>query len=474
MSRNKGQSQLSRPDIKNNGLGNVANTMHGVDLITGGSQLASYATIAHNNNYSLITQDRMMLTYLYSSNPIVQTVVDLPVQDALSRGIKIMSQNLSADDIEELQTHMDQSGMWTKLRRAWSWGRLYGGGALLINTNDKSEKPLRVKSLYNAPMEYFAVDRWQLNSANGAPEDGDQIYDIDHSDLYHFQGIQVHKSKVLLARGRHAPSHIRRILRGWGMSEVERMIAALNLFDKTNNSLYEIIDEAKVDVYKLNGLNQNLSNAQGEASIIKHLTVSNTLKSATNAIVLDKDDDYDQKSATFSGLAEVQKDTRIQIASAVRMPLTKLFGITASGFNSGESDLESYNSMVESDIREPMIESIRSLIELNMWQLWGEVVPFTLEWPSLRLLSAQEEEAVKSAKFDRAIAAYEHGLMNSKEWGEYMQVENIFPITMGAAENLLEDFPTLRRVPLQLHRMTPAGIRLRLRGQNDKITAFLV
>ena len=37
----------------------------------------------------------------------------------------------------------------------------------------------------------------------------------------------------------------------------------------------------------------------------------NEMKNFNNALVLDKNDEYDQKQITFSGLAEVMKENRI-------------------------------------------------------------------------------------------------------------------------------------------------------------------
>ena len=64
-------------------------TMLGVAQATGGSQLSGYASIGYANNYNLITRNWIMLTYLYSGNGLFQTAVQLPVQDALAKRIKL-------------------------------------------------------------------------------------------------------------------------------------------------------------------------------------------------------------------------------------------------------------------------------------------------------------------------------------------------------------------------------------------------
>ncbi len=234
-----------------NGLTDLVATMKVANTITGGSKLAGYDTLQYNNNYSLLTLNRPILTFLYSGNGTIQTAIDLPVQDALSRGVEINSPDMDADDIDELLDHMEQTDQWTKLRQAWSWGRLYGGAGLIINTNQEASEPLSYKQLYHSPFDLYDVDRWQLMS-------NQDLEHVDENNMFHLHGHKIHPSRVLTIKGRRAPYLIRRQLRGWGMSEAERMIPPLNNYLKTRNVLYEILDESKIDVYRMKGLAHKL------------------------------------------------------------------------------------------------------------------------------------------------------------------------------------------------------------------------
>ena len=56
-------------------------------------------------------------------------------------------------------------------------------------------------------------------------------------------------------------------------------------------------------------------------------------------------------SLSFNGLSEILTQIRQGVASDLKMPMTKLFGVSAAGFNAGEDDIENYNGMIESEIR---------------------------------------------------------------------------------------------------------------------------
>ena len=430
--------------VLTNSLTDLVAGVRTASMMTGGSSLAGYDTVAYNNNYSLLTLNRIIVTYLYTSSGIIQTAIDLPTQDALSKGIEIDSDQMSAEEISELLDYMEETEQLTKLSQAWNWARLYGGSGLVIATNQDPKEPMNFRRLNKTPIEFFDVDRWQFDNAkpyNGDYEDqfyGDALGD---SNMFYLYGTQIHESRILRMRGKRAPYFVRRQLRGWGMSEVERMIKDLNLYLKTQNVLYEILDESKIDVYKIKGLANKLISAGGTETITRRIQLANELKNYVNSLVMDKEDDYEQKQMSFGGLAEVSNENRIGIAAALRMPMTKIFGLSASGFNTGESDLENYNMMIESEIRTPMKPILRKMIEINMYHLWGRTAPFKINFPSLRVLSALEEEQVKDHKFNRTIAAYDRGLINSKTWGEQVQADEIFAGDLPAADGLLPDQP---------------------------------
>jgi phage-related protein (TIGR01555 family) len=399
----------------NNSLTDLVSGVRIASMLTGGSQLASYEGVAYNNNYSLLTLNRIILTYLYTSSGIIQTAIDLPVQDALSKGIEIESGQMSSEEINELLDYMEQTDQWEALRNAWNWNRLYGGAGLVLATNQEPEERLDWNRLPRGPIRFYDVDRWQFDTTqaySGGLEDG--FYGDGGTDTYFLYGQQIHETRVIRLNGKRAPYYVRRQLRGWGMSEAERMIPDLNLYLKTKNVLYEILDESKIDIYRLKGFAQKLLQAGGTEKIQQRVQLANELKNYVNALIMDLEDEYEQKQMSFGGLAEISTENRMGIASALRIPQSKLFGIGSTGFSSGEDDLENYNMMLESEVRRPIGPVIRRMIEINMFHLFGRKAPFKIKWPSLRVLSAEQEQNVKDSQFNRTMALYDRGLLDSK------------------------------------------------------------
>ncbi|MGB2578207.1 hypothetical protein AAIR98_000125 [Elusimicrobium simillimum] len=83
----------------------------------------------------------------------------------------------------------------------------------------------------------------------------------------------------------------------------------------------------------------------------------------TRMPIKDTTDILESKHLTFRA-CEILREIRMQIASDLKMPLTKLFGISATGFNSGEDDIENYNAMIESEIRSKCKYDLLTILEI--------------------------------------------------------------------------------------------------------------
>ena len=407
------------------------------------SQLSNYGTISHTNNYALLTLNRTVLTYLYVGNGIFQTVIDLPVQDAFSQGVELESDEIDANDIEEVLSFMESPSIgaygsngqtpWEALQNSYKWNRVFGGSGVFINDGEDPETPFNINNIKQGQdISFHDIDRWQID--NESYQSNIITEDAFNQEFLHINGLKIHNSRVLRLRGKRAPYYVRQQLRGWGMSEAERMIRDLNLYFKTKDVLYEIIDESKVDVYKIDGLSNKLMQRGGTDVITKRVTLANEIKSYVNALVLDAKEDFEQKSMTFTGLADVMAENRIGVASTVRFPITKLFGISASGFNTGESDLETYNAMVESDVRTPARPIIKIMLDIAMMRTFGRIPSYTFSFPSLRVLSSVDEETIKASQSNRALAMFDRGIINTEEFADIGKKEKWLEVPTRSAE----------------------------------------
>ena len=113
------------------------------------------------------------------------------------------------------------------------------------------------------------------------------------------------------------------------------------------------------------------------------------------------------------------------MAAAARMPVTKLFGLSAAGFNSGEDDIENYNSLIESEVRGQATEILLEVLPIACRILFGFAPDVDFEFKPLRILSTEQEETVKTNKFNRISALYSQGMYTPKEYYEKLKREGL-------------------------------------------------
>jgi phage-related protein (TIGR01555 family) len=210
------------------------------------------------------------------------------------------------------------------------------------------------------------------------------------------------------------------------MSVIEAVIRECNSYFKEQNVIFELLDEAKVDIWKIKGFNASVLSQIARGQTSSRIQLAQMMKNFLNAVTLDKEDDYEQKQITFGGLSEIMEQLRIGLSAAIRLPESKIFGLSASGFASGEDSLEMYASIVEIQ-REKAEDVLEVIIPCCMMSLWGFIPDdWQIEWSPVRTLSAEQTEIIKNAKFARTMQMVQAGLLTPQEFMEYCQEEEIY------------------------------------------------
>lgn len=406
-------------------------------------QLSQPTTIFKNLRWYLVSNMRQVLSEAYVELGLVQTIVDLPIDDALRGGVEIKSEELNEEQVKELLTTIKRKKDLITVGQAAKWNRLYGGAGIITLTDQDPSTPLDMEAIdENTPLKFRAVDMWELFWTQQNTEEYDvQLQEEVGNEFYDYYGEKLHKSRVMPLKGLEAPSFIRPRLRGWGFSVVEILVRSINQYLKATDLAFEVLDEFKIDVYKIKGFTQALMNPAAEQQVKRRIQLANYQKNYQHALSMDVEDDWDHKQLSFAGLGDAMLQIRMQVASDMRMPITKLFGISAAGFNSGEDDIEVYNSMVESTVRNKIEYDILRICELRCQQLFGFIPEdLSLTFKPLRVMSAEQEETIKTQKFARLSQALSMNQIDTKTFHDACNRDNLIGVTLNEEEmELLEN-----------------------------------
>lgn len=423
-------------------------------------QIEDSTTLFKNLRWYMVSNFRQLLSQAFVEIGLIQTIVTVPVDDGLRGGILIKSKQLDEDEIKELQISVDRDDDLGTAGWAAKWDRLYGGAGILILVDDQDpETPLDIAAINkDTDVEFRDVDMWELFWDKQNTEGYDPQIQAQDFEFYSYYSENVHKSRVMRMKGIKAPSFIRPRLRGWGVSCVEALVRSINQYLKATDLGFEVLDEFKIDIYKVKNLVNTLLQPQGANKVKERIQMANWQKNYQNAIVMDSEDDYDHKQLSFAGLAEAMDGIRMQVAADMRIPITKLFGTSVShGFQTDQNDMENYNSMIESEVRGKLKYHILRILEIKCQKLFGFIPDdLEVEFKPLRELSALDQETVKTAKFTRLLQAKQANEMTTLEFRDACNKGNLFDVQLDTIEDGLNpDDPGAHDVALESENRDP-------------------
>lgn len=396
----------------------------------------------NNTSFVMLSQQQILLTYLYKTFGILANIVDIPVDDAYKRG----GFDLEADSIDEKELHNLEKYISKKqdikqIKNARKWARLYGGAALIIFDGGDLDKPLNEKALKNSSFELLAVDRWQLAYSESYIDIPGGVWSVSNYGANDkLNSKTIHESRLIIVKGKEAPYQIMQRVNGWGISVYEQIFQDMSSFFKARNVIFELLDESKIDILKLDSLQAAIQSSSGEQALQRMVDMVARNKNYKSQITLSTADEYDQKQIRFSGMSEILKEIRVMIAGSCKMPVNKIWGEGVTGFGSGEDSLENYNSQIENEIRTDDTPIIEEILRLRCYELFGrEVKDLEMIWKNLRTLNALDEQNINDHKLANVMQLFDRQLLSPQETMEYLKKQQIFIHDTKALRGELED-----------------------------------
>ena len=374
--------------------------------------------------FDLLTRNRIKLEAMYRGSWIVGAAVDAVAEDMTRAGINIKGGD-DPEAIQQMQSKLTRLGIWHSLLETIKWGRLYGGAiAMIVIDGQDPSTPLNVDTVGKDQFRGLKVfDRWQLRPSlqnmvlegmdYGLPEFYDIISNIATGQV---SNLRIHHSRAIRQIGIQLPAMQAMTEEWWGESVIERMYDRLVSFDAATSGAANLIQKAHLRTVQIDKLREVLA-AGGKAeenllSMFHHMRMLQTNEGLT---LLDKEDQFQAHSYTFSGLSDMILQFGQQIAGATGIPLVRLFGQSPAGLNStGESDLRMYYDNVASQQESRLRDGMMKVLRVMHKSLFGTLPPdnFDFDFVPLWQTSTKEKADIATAVTTTIATAYEKGIID--------------------------------------------------------------
>ena len=312
-----------------------------------------------------------LLEQLYVGDAYAGRVCRVVPEEALRQGATVTTGDAGAD--ATVKEHLDDFGVNDRLTLAWTWSRVFGGGAVLLGADDgrppwepldetairevrfldvvdaRELRPDRYETdprqrLFGEPVTY----RLQRTGGGGASE----------SALWH-------RSRVVLFDGAPTTRRRRQLLHGWGESELQRLYTILAHFNGGWEASGTLLQVASESVFKLKGL-MSMMAADKKDVLKRRLEMMDLARSVTRSVLLDEGEEYTRTEVgALTGVADLLTKNLLLLSGAAEIPVTVLMGQSPAGLSAtGESDVRWFYDRTKSAQERVLLRRHRRVVRV--------------------------------------------------------------------------------------------------------------
>ncbi len=382
-SNNSNLNNANSLTVRSDGWGNLINNLGTANSRTNNTKFL--------NNLNL---SRDYLTSLYTSDAIARQIVNIIVDDAM-RGF-INADELLLDELKRLNSKQ-------KITDAATWGRLYGGSAIIIFADDGQdmESPINLNRLRKV-VSLQIYDRYQISSM---PTDINEDFYSEHYGLPEVytinqkngQTFRVHRTRIHFFTGQRKPQYNSLTNEIWNDSVLQSCYEPLRNYGQSMAAAAEIFQDSIQTVLAVSGLTDLMRNG-GDDLIRQKMQILDMTRNVSNTVFLDAEQEsYTKHSSNVTGLSDILEKQQENICASSSYSMTKLFGVTSKGMgNSGNTDSDNMNNTVDAyrcDNIEPCFVWLIKILEAQ--SEWLDK-PESFDWSFPSLKTSNEHEVAKN------------------------------------------------------------------------------
>ena len=356
----------------------------------------------------VMTDEQLLAAYRGSWLP--RKIVDIPALDSCRKW-----RDWQADQpvIEKIEAEEKRLNVKIKVLEALKKARLFGGAALYIGTGDSDpSQPLNVDKIGTAGIKHLTVlTRCHLTSGETERDPESEWYGKPRDyTLTSNNGaiVTIHPSRLVIFEGAMFPDEnfSRGSNQGWGESVLTATFDAIKNADSTAGNIASLVFEAKIDIIRIPDFMASLNNEVYRSKILERYTLANMSKGINGTLMLDKEEEYESKTAALGGLTDILMAFMQIVSGAADIPVTRLLGQSPAGMNAtGASDMKNYHDRVQSIQELELTPAMARLDECIIRSATGGRDPeIYYEWAPLEQMSEKERADIFKTKADAARA----------------------------------------------------------------------
>jgi phage-related protein (TIGR01555 family) len=337
-----------------------------VNLVTGMGTSKDKGTATQ---FAFVALDRAQAEAAYRGDWMSRKVIDIPAYDATREWRTWQSDSADITKLTDLENAL---GIQRKTMAVLQKARLYGGAALVLGVNQgRPEEPIDFEALGKDCLQFVhCVNRHEITAGQTDWDIMSPYFGQPKEYTRQVDGttpMVLHPSRVIRFVGAEIPDI--NTAQGWGDSILQIVQDAIISTGTVFQSMTSLVQEAKVDIVKIPGLSEQISNAEYEAMLKTRFALAALMKSIYSVLIIDKEEEWTRVNQAFNGMPEIMREFLLLVCGAADIPATRFLGMSPAGMNStGDSDTRNYYDRVATEQKieiTPRLESLDTLLQIS-------------------------------------------------------------------------------------------------------------
>lgn len=323
-----------------------------------------------------------------AQNGLIRAGCEMIADEMVEKGITLTTKGNNDPDtdkqakLDRLNELITKINLLPTLRKAVSISKYYGGSLVymdfdgidtasenLLNPLILTKNELRGKKLRRLKViEPYNLSPGQYNAA-------DPLQEYYFKPRYWFvMGKAVDASRFLPpVQENELPTILRPAYNFFGIPLAQIVLDAVAHFTECREAEARLLTKFSLTVFKTN-LNEQLFSGGDWSQIDNRVNNFVQYRSNDGVMLIDKEsEDIDIKSMSLAGVKDIVSQAMEIVAAYFNEPVTKMWGLTPSGFNTGESDLNNHYDHIASQQEKQLRDQIEYVLKVLQVQEWGEI-----------------------------------------------------------------------------------------------------
>ena len=294
------------------------------------------------------------LEAIYVGDPYGAIIAGVVPEEALRQGYHLKTGN--PDEESAIAAALEASTVDQHLVGSWTWSRVFGGGAVFVGADDGRDPAEPLDEANIRSIRFLTVlDRTEMqpNTYYNDP----LRRKFGEAETYRVQQSSnggtsrhavVHETRLVRFTGGLATRRRQQILKGWGESELNRVVDVLAKFNGAFESSGSLLMQASEGVFKMNGLMAMM--AADKKDLLKtRLEMMDLARGVTRSVLIGEGEEYSRTEVgALTGVASIIDKNLLLLSGAARIPVTILMGQSPAGLSAtGDSDMRWFYDRVK-------------------------------------------------------------------------------------------------------------------------------